>query len=208
MSYKACMAKAGALCAAAVLIGVGPALAHTIVGNRVFPATLTIDDPGVNDELALPSFGYMAASNYDGTPGPISYTLGWEYAKTITADLGISVGSAGYTWQKNPAAGGWARRGGSTGGVPPSAAGLDGRDATQPLEGLQHGGEAFLHSEREAGRLRPVQQGRVLVPAFWAPQTYAPVSVVLLGPTRSLDQRGRARAAVERQGGGGTGVFA
>ncbi|MGO9674664.1 MAG: hypothetical protein ACLPSF_10955 [Methylocella sp.] len=108
MSHKAFMAKAGALCAAAILTGVSPALAHTIVGNRVFPATLTIDDPGVNDELALPSFGYMAASNYDGTPGPISYTLGWDYAKTITADLGFSVGSAGYTWQKNPAAGGWA----------------------------------------------------------------------------------------------------
>ena len=108
MSSKAFMAKAGALCAAAILIGAGPARAHTIVGNRVFPATLTIDDPGVNDELALPSFAYMAASNYDGTPGPISYTLGWEYAKTITADLGFSVGSQGYTWQKNPAAAGWA----------------------------------------------------------------------------------------------------
>ena len=60
MSHTAFMAKAGALCAAAILIGVSPAPAHTIVGNRVFPATLTIDDPGVNDELALPSFAYMA----------------------------------------------------------------------------------------------------------------------------------------------------
>ena len=29
--------------------------AHEIVGNRFFPATLTIDDPGVNDELSLPT---------------------------------------------------------------------------------------------------------------------------------------------------------
>ena len=30
------------------------AAAHEIVGNRFFPATLGIDDPGVNDELSLP----------------------------------------------------------------------------------------------------------------------------------------------------------
>jgi hypothetical protein len=30
-------------------------LAHEIVGNRFFPATLAIDDPGVTDELALPT---------------------------------------------------------------------------------------------------------------------------------------------------------
>src|SRR5262245_32784808 len=28
---------------------------HEIVGNRFFPATLAIDDPGVTDELALPT---------------------------------------------------------------------------------------------------------------------------------------------------------
>jgi hypothetical protein len=108
MSRTAFVAKAGALCAAAILMGVSPAPAHTIVGNRVFPATLTIDDPGVNDELALPSFAYMQAANFDGTGGPISYTFGWEYAKTITADLGFSVGSEGFTWQRNPKAQGWA----------------------------------------------------------------------------------------------------
>jgi hypothetical protein len=86
-----------------------PALAHTIVGNRVFPATLTIDDPGVNDELALPAFAYMpGALNPDGTIGSDSYNLGWEYAKTITPTLGVSIGSEGYTWQRNPSAQGWA----------------------------------------------------------------------------------------------------
>jgi hypothetical protein len=108
MFIKAFLASTCAAGAAALLIGASAASAHTIVGNRVFPATLTIDDPGVNDELALPNFGYLAASNYDGTPGPISYTLGWEYSKTITADFAISVGSEGYTWQRNPIAGGWA----------------------------------------------------------------------------------------------------
>ncbi len=92
--------------AALLMIGVSPALSHTIVGNRVFPATLAIDDPGVNDELALPTFAYLAAANPDGTLGTTSYGLNWEYAKTITADLGFSVGS-GITWQKNPSAVGW-----------------------------------------------------------------------------------------------------
>jgi len=97
-----------ALAACAVLAGGAPAIAHTIVGDRVFPATLTIDDPGVNDELALPTFAYLTAANPDRSPGAISYTLGWEYAKTITADLGFSIGSEGYTWQKRPNAAGWA----------------------------------------------------------------------------------------------------
>ena len=53
MSHKTSLACAGAIAAAAILAGIGPASAHTIIGNRIFPATLTIDDPGVNDELAL-----------------------------------------------------------------------------------------------------------------------------------------------------------
>ncbi len=50
----------------------------------------------------------MTAAKPDGSPGAISYTLGWEYAKTITSDLGFSIGSEGYTWQKRPDAQGWA----------------------------------------------------------------------------------------------------
>ena len=103
MTRKPPNALAGAT-AACLFIGAASASAHTIVGNRVFPATLTIDDPGVNDELALPTFSYLKAANPDGTAGPSSYTLGWEFAKTITADLGLSVGSEGVTFQRNPRA--------------------------------------------------------------------------------------------------------
>ena len=95
------------LAAATFLIAASPLYAHTIVGNRVFPATLTIDDPGINDELVLPSFSYLQSANPDGTLGPISYSLGWEYDKTITPDFGLSIGSDGYTWQRNPKAEGW-----------------------------------------------------------------------------------------------------
>jgi hypothetical protein len=60
MSHKVSLACAGAFAAAAALAGISPALSHTIVGNRVFPATLDIDDPGVNDELGLPTISYIA----------------------------------------------------------------------------------------------------------------------------------------------------
>jgi hypothetical protein len=108
MSFTRSITYAGAFSAALTLSAILPTQAHTIVGGRVFPATLAIDDPGVNDELALPSFAYMAAANPDGTLGPVSYGFGWDYAKTITADLGFSIGSAGFTYQRNPAATGWA----------------------------------------------------------------------------------------------------
>jgi hypothetical protein len=87
MSRKASLACAGAFAAAATFAGIGPALSHTIVGNRVFPATLDIDDPGVNDELALPSFAYFA--NPDNSN---EFDFGVEWQKTITADLSFFIG--------------------------------------------------------------------------------------------------------------------
>ena len=91
MSHKASLACAGAFAAVASLAGIGPALSHTIVGNRVFPATLDIDDPGVNDELSIPTFAYLA--NPDNSN---EYDFNFEYAKTITADLGFSIGNTLY----------------------------------------------------------------------------------------------------------------
>ena len=35
--------------------GLTPAFPHAVCGDRIFPATLAIDDPGVGDELALPT---------------------------------------------------------------------------------------------------------------------------------------------------------
>lgn len=102
--------RAAALAGRCVLLALAslPAQAHTIVGNRIFPATLAIDDPGVNDELTLPAFSYLTAGTPDGSAGPIQYGLGWEYSKTLTPMLAISVGSEGYQWQKRPNASGWA----------------------------------------------------------------------------------------------------
>ena len=41
------------LCAAGLLVLPADALAHAVCGERVFPATLGIDDPGINDELSF-----------------------------------------------------------------------------------------------------------------------------------------------------------
>jgi hypothetical protein len=89
MSHKASLACTGAFAAAATLAGISPALSHTIVGNRVFPATLDIDDPGVNDEFAVPTFAYLA--NPDNS-NEYDFNFNFDYAKTITADLGFSIG--------------------------------------------------------------------------------------------------------------------
>jgi hypothetical protein len=64
MSPKTSLVRAGAFAAAAILAGISPALSHVIVGPRFFPSTLTFDDPGPNDELALPNFTYL--TNPDG----------------------------------------------------------------------------------------------------------------------------------------------
>jgi hypothetical protein len=86
MSRKASLACAGAIAAAATLAGISPVLSHTIVGQRVFPATLAIDDPGVNDELGLPTFSYFA--NPDNSN---EFDFNGTFQKTITYNLSFSI---------------------------------------------------------------------------------------------------------------------
>ncbi|MGS0743837.1 hypothetical protein ACVBEF_18775 [Glaciimonas sp. GG7] len=67
--------------------------AHAIAGNRVFPATMAVDDPGVGDELDM-QFGHLRTPN-DDDPGSTSVnSLSANYAKTITPNLAISVGTS------------------------------------------------------------------------------------------------------------------
>ena len=67
------------------------AQAHEIVGNRFFPATLTIDDPGVNDELALPTVSLF--KNGDD-PEAKQLDISGEFAKRITEFFAVSLGAA------------------------------------------------------------------------------------------------------------------
>jgi len=77
------------LVAAAMIVGLAaaPAGAHGLAGRRFFPATLVIEDPFVADELALPSFSTIK------TPAGRETSIGAELAKTITPNLGVSVGA-------------------------------------------------------------------------------------------------------------------
>ncbi|HEX7776310.1 MAG TPA: hypothetical protein VF449_07260, partial [Parvibaculum sp.] len=58
-----------------------PAFAHAVAGNRVFPATIATDDPGVADELTLPQVSTMRSSD---NPSMRETDTSFEYAKTIT----------------------------------------------------------------------------------------------------------------------------
>ena len=79
ISSAAALTCAGLLCLSAT-----PAGAHVIAGARVFPVTLTFDDPGVNDEASLPSFTYQRSGANGGTGPGHEVDLGFEYDKTIT----------------------------------------------------------------------------------------------------------------------------
>jgi hypothetical protein len=75
----------------AVLLAAGfapaPAIAHGIAGDRFFPATLTVDDPAVADELSLPTVSHL-----DGQTD-----VSGEYSKRLTPTLGVSFGG---TWSR------------------------------------------------------------------------------------------------------------
>jgi hypothetical protein len=91
------------LCAAGLLVLPADALAHAVCGERVFPATLGIDDPGINDELSIPTLTYLP-SNSDGAR---EFDVGaFSWTKTITPNVGIVI-SDGATFL-HPGGSGWA----------------------------------------------------------------------------------------------------
>jgi hypothetical protein len=65
------------------------AWAHGFAGSRFFPATLTTDDPFVNDELSLPTVSSIATPGEGGTRDT---EVAVDIAKRITPNLGIELG--------------------------------------------------------------------------------------------------------------------
>ena len=76
--------------AAFTMLAADAAFAHAVCGNRVFPPTLTMDDPGVNDELSLPTIQYTPIPAAGGASSGTQLDYAFEYDKTITEDLGIA----------------------------------------------------------------------------------------------------------------------
>src|SRR5216684_2464396 len=83
-----------AIMLAIVLAPLTQSAAHEIVGNRFFPATLGIDDPGVNDELSLPTVDSFKTGD---VPPLRQRDISAEFSKRITEDFAISFGST-YTF--------------------------------------------------------------------------------------------------------------
>jgi hypothetical protein len=75
------------LCAGPLtLAAVTATSAHEIVGNRMFPATLAIDDPGVADELSLPIISFYKIGD---DPSVKQLDISGEYSKRITEDFAV-----------------------------------------------------------------------------------------------------------------------
>src|SRR5271169_2375742 len=98
-----------ALCAAlcGLALASASARAHEIVGNRFFPATLAIDDPGVNDELTLPTVSWFKTGD---DPSFKQRDMSGEFSKRITEDFAVSFAP---TYSKLYAPGGPAMMGAS-----------------------------------------------------------------------------------------------
>ncbi|MFM0140673.1 hypothetical protein [Caballeronia grimmiae] len=87
----------------ALLLNPSLATAHSIAGDRVFPATMAVDDPGVGDEANL-VYGHQRVPGDDGNQS--INTFNFEYDKLITPRLAFSV-TGSYEMQNNPTARGF-----------------------------------------------------------------------------------------------------
>src|SRR3979411_711380 len=75
---------------AIALIPISGSVAHEIVGNRFFPATLGIDDPGVNDALERAT---VSSFNTGDDPSFRQRDVSMEFSKRITEAFAVSFGS-------------------------------------------------------------------------------------------------------------------
>jgi hypothetical protein len=67
------------------------ASAHGFAGSRFFPATLSTDDPFVNDELSLPTVSSIVTPDEGGTR---ETEISADIAKRITPSFGVEIGEA------------------------------------------------------------------------------------------------------------------
>ncbi len=81
------------------------AQAHGIVGNRLFPGTLSFEDPAVNDELAFPDFSSRGQS--DRRSAVVDNRIGWSFSRLLTPTiaLGVDGGWIHRDWHAFPTSG-------------------------------------------------------------------------------------------------------
>jgi hypothetical protein len=83
-----------AFAALASLLPISSASAHCLIGGRFLPATLSVDDPCVADELSLPT---VAVFKNGDDPSARQLDISGEYSKRITDWFGVSIGQ---TWTR------------------------------------------------------------------------------------------------------------
>lgn len=86
-----------------LLLAAQQAHAHAVAGDRVFPSTMAVDDPGVGDEANL-QYGHQRVPGDNGDQS--INTFDFEYDKLITPRLAVSVNGT-YNLQNNPTAHGF-----------------------------------------------------------------------------------------------------
>ena len=72
------------------LFAISDAHAHCVVGARFFPATLSVDDPCVADELSFPTVAGFKNGDDPSTP---QLDIAAEFSKRMTDSFGISIGT-------------------------------------------------------------------------------------------------------------------
>src|SRR5262249_16757412 len=87
-SFKAA-AVAATACSTALFVIPESVSAHGFAGSRFFPATLSTDDPFINDELSLPTVSSIVTPDAGGTRDT---EVAVDIAKRITPNFGIEVG--------------------------------------------------------------------------------------------------------------------
>ena len=81
--------------AGVLALGMNAAYGHAVCGARIFPVTLTLDDPGVADEASIPTFTWQRSGAGGGTGPTNQYHFGFEYDKRITTNLGLALNYGG-----------------------------------------------------------------------------------------------------------------
>ena len=75
--------------ASAMLLAPQTVHAHGIAGNRLFPATLTFDDPAVTDEAVLPNFSHL---DHPDERGKVTDNrINWSFTRLLTPTVGVVI---------------------------------------------------------------------------------------------------------------------
>jgi hypothetical protein len=82
------------LVGSAGFLAAGLVMAHGFAGKRFFPATLTVDDPFVADELSLPTVSYLKSSASDEEPAARETDFSFDMSKRITENFGMGFGAS------------------------------------------------------------------------------------------------------------------